>query len=222
MTRAQNQGSGEMVSGRLMSRGGALSITVLLHLGALVGFLSGLHVGLPVQLHPDAHPSDTRAPLIASIISLSDNDTAITGSTLAPLKAESIASPPIHFDVPIPTPAWQSEDDPTPSITQPAPAPGRMGLRCEIHIHQSLAGQVQAIDFGECTGDAVWQRTLLQTVERAAQLVRPAPDVQFPPVRTLTVGTDNLSPIVLAQQLSSAEMFEMQTNSNIAEVSRSR
>jgi hypothetical protein len=77
---------------------------------------------------------------------------------------------------------------------------------------------VQAIDFGECTGDIVWQHTLLQTIERAAQLVVPAADAQFPPVRTLTVSTNKLSPVMLAEQLSSTEMFENQTNPKVDDI----
>jgi hypothetical protein len=157
-------------------------------------------------------PSETVAPIVASIISLGAQDPSAKASLAAPLDAASLASMPARLDVPTSIPSWATEDEPVPATAQPAPSAGRTGLYCEIHIHQSAAGRVEAVDFGECTGDFVWQHTLLQTVERAAQLVDPTPDARFPPVRTLTVGTDNLSPVLLAQQLSSAELFEKQTS----------
>jgi hypothetical protein len=129
------------------------------------------------------------------------------------LGVEGLASVPTPADIPTSIPTWSAEDEPAPATAQPAPSAGRTGLYCEIHIHQSPAGRVEAIDFGECTGDFVWQHTLLQTVERAAQLIDPTPNARFPPVRTLTVGTDNLSPVLLAQQLSSTDLFEKQTTS---------
>ena len=198
----------------LISRGAALGVAILLHAVVLAGFLARWRLGLPVDLHhPDAHPSETLTPIIASIISLGAEDPRARASLAAPLSADGLVSVPAQPDIPTSIPSWSDEDEPAPATAQPAPSAGRTGLYCEIHIHQSPAGRVEAVDFGECTGDFVWQHTLLQTVERAAQLVDPAPDARFPPVRTLTVGTDNLSPVLLAQQLSNVDLFEKQTSS---------
>lgn len=194
-------------------RGAAFCVSVLLHAVVLAGFLAQWRLGLPVELHPDAHPSETRMPIVASIISFGTEDPRAKAALATPLGAEGLASVPTPANITTSIPTWSAEDEPAPATAQPAPSPGRTGLYCEIHIHQSPAGRVEAIDFGECTGDFVWQHTLLQTVERAAQLVDPTPDARFPPVRTITVGTDNLSPVLLAQQLSSADLFEKQTAS---------
>jgi len=201
----------EVASESLLARGVAFSIAGLVHLGVLAAFLAKAHVGLSVQLHPEAHPSDNVTPIIAFIVSQGAQGTKPTASSWPTLEKKQLASVSQEVDVPAAAPVWPAETDLTAQATQPAPSAGRTGLRCEVHIHQSLAGRVQAIDFGECIGDRIWQHTLLQTLERAAQLIQPTSDAQFPPVRTLTIDTDNLSPVVLAQQLSSTEMFEMQT-----------
>ena len=200
-----------MSRGDLLSRGGALCVAVLLHAVVLAGFLAKWQLGLPVDLHPDAHPSETRTPILASIISFGTEDPRAKASHAAPLDATGLAAKPARLDIPTSIPSWSAEEEPAPATAQPPPSAGRSGLYCEIHIHQSLAGRVEAIDFGECTGDFVWQHTLLRTVERAAQLIDPASDARFPPVRTLTVGSDSLSPVLLAQQLSSVDLFEKQT-----------
>ena len=200
-----------MTSDGLLDRGAAFGIAALIHLIFLSAFLANIKVGLPVLLHPDAHPSDRATPMIAYILSSTASGAKQMSSSLPTLKAQQLAPLSQKLDIPTPSPNWPDETDSSPQIAQPASSVGRTGLRCEVHIHQNLTGQVQAIDFGECTGDRIWQHTLLQTIERAAQLVAPSLDTPFPPVRTLTVGTDNLSAVILAQQLSSAEMFEHQT-----------
>jgi hypothetical protein len=193
------------------SRGAALCVAVLLHLVVIAGFLATWRLGLPVPQSSNAHLADVPLPVIATIISFDAGASKASASTIKPLDADSLAAPAAQFDVSVSPPAWPSEDEAAPPAAQWAPTAGRTGLHCEVHIHQSPRGRIQAIDFGECTGDAVWQHTLLRTIERAAQLVAPAPDARFPPVRTLTVNTDNLSPILLAQQLSSVELFEDKT-----------
>ena len=200
-----------MTSEGLLDRGAAFGVAALIHLIFLYVFLANIKVGLPVLLHSDAHPSDRTTPLIADILSSTGGGAKQGSSSIPTLDAKQLAPPLQKLDIPTPHPSWPDEDHSSAQMAQAAPSVGRTGLRCEVHIHQSLTGQVQAIDFGECTGDRIWQHTLLQTIERAAQLVEPSPETPFPPVRTLTVGTDNLSAVVLAQQLSSAEMFEHQT-----------
>jgi len=117
-----------------------------------------------------------------------------------------------------PVPIEIPELDPIALPTEPSSDPmkthallGSVQIRCEVHVHQSLQGQVQAIDFGVCTGDAEWQRTLIQSIEHAAELVEPTAGVSFPPVRTFTVATDSLSPVLLARQLSTIGSFVAET-----------
>jgi hypothetical protein len=191
----------------LLPRGAAFGVALLLHVVVLSGFMAKLPVGLPVQWHADAHPSDAQAPMIATILWQGTQGSKAVDSTSPTLDAKHLASTPRPVDIPTP----QAEGDVPGSNIQPTPAIGRTGLSCEVHIHQSPAGQVRAIDFGECTGDRVWQHALLQSIERAAQLMKPTPDARFPPVRTLAIHTSNVSPILLARQLSSTGMFAEQS-----------
>lgn len=70
---------------------------------------------------------------------------------------------------------------------------------------------MQAIDFGECNGDAAWQRSLIQALQSAAALVSPTSDVVFKPVRTFIFSTDSISADVMAKQLSVAEPIQVDT-----------
>jgi hypothetical protein len=197
-----------------LPRGAAFSAAVLGHILVVAAFLAQMPVGLPVELHSDAHPSDTQTPMIATLVWPGTQGPAAADPMIPTLDPRSLASQSRSLELLAPAPpVWPTEGDAPASSAQPAPTAGRAGLRCEVHIHQSITGRVQAIDFGECTGDMVWQHTLLKTIEHAAQLIEPTQDAPFPPVRTLTVGTDNLSAIVLAQQLSSTEMFDKETMS---------
>lgn len=115
-----------------------------------------------------------------------------------------------HTEVAIPALAVPSIDD----IDSAAPAtpeaskPGERGIRCEVHVHQSPQGRVEAIDFGTCTGDTAWQRSLIQSLQRAAELITPRAGNPFPPVRTFNLDTASISPLVLAQELSIAEPIQ--------------
>jgi hypothetical protein len=104
------------------------------------------------------------------------------------------------------------ETDASPDVPPSAAAiSGQIGLRCEVHVHQGPRGQVQAIDFGECNGDAAWQRSLIQALQSAVELVSPTSDVVFKPVRTFIFSTDSISADVLAKQLSVAEPIQVDT-----------
>lgn len=201
-----------MGSNRLILRSIAMCIAVLLHIAVVVGFLSGLHVGLVVRVRPEMHPSVADEPLIASIISLGVSDKPVADSIM-PLNGDDLPSIANPVEVPTTAPTtWWTEHSVASATTRPAAAVGEARLHCEVHIHQSTAGRVEAIDFGDCTRDRLWQHTLLRTLARAAQLVESSPENRFLPVRTLVVTTDNLSPILLARQLSSAELFKNETS----------
>lgn len=173
----------------------AASGAILLHAIVVAAFLSEWRVGILEERHTDVHPSDTQTPLIASIaLDGSENDSsAMTDNS------------------PQATPQLSYKSDTGSARTRTVSAVGRSLVHCEIHIHQNPKGRVQAIDFGECTADLVWQHTLMMRIERAADLVAPAPGATFPPVRTLIVNTNHLSAVILAQQLSSADSFDIQT-----------
>jgi hypothetical protein len=82
------------------------------------------------------------------------------------------------------------------------PEAGEVRILCEVHVHQGHSGDVQAVDFGACNGDSVWQRSLLRSIQQAARLITPAQEGEFPPVRILLMDTASPSPDVLARQLS--------------------
>jgi hypothetical protein len=191
-----------MEQSRLRSRVAVLCATALLHATVIAALLHKLPFGVHMLAHSNGHSTEElRLPraVIVSLEYLAGPD-GLRGR--APLNATThISLQPVPIEVaelgPIPLPSEQSADP----MSTHAPL-GSVQIRCEVHVHQSLHGQVQAIDFGACTGDAEWQRTLIQSIERAAELVEPTPGVSFPPVRTFTVETDSLSPVLLARQLS--------------------
>ena len=66
-----------------------------------------------------------------------------------------------------------------------------------------VRAKVQAIDLGQCSGDARWQRSLLQSIRNAVSLRYPNSTARaFPPVRTLVMNTLSMSAEELARQLS--------------------
>jgi hypothetical protein len=60
------------------------------------------------ELHPDAHPSETRTPIIASIVSFGIEDPGARASLATPLGAAGLASMPVRLDIPTSTPAWSA------------------------------------------------------------------------------------------------------------------
>jgi hypothetical protein len=108
-----------------MSRGAALSVAVLLHVVVVSGFLSHLRVGISVSPSCDAHSSEARMTVIASIVTFGVRDSTASPSTIKPLDADSLASPTPRIDVPVSPPAWPSEDEAVPVASQPAPTVGR-------------------------------------------------------------------------------------------------
>lgn len=205
----------------LIARAFALGIVVVLHALVLAGFLGRWRVGLATELQSDARLSEKEAPMVASIISFGAAESRIPADRGPVPDGRGLSFKQTSIDIPLRTPVWQAEDEGSGATATPPPVAGRTGLYCEVHIHQSPQGRVQAIDFGECTGDSVWQRTLLRTIEQAAQLLDPTPGAQFPSVRTLTVKTNSLSAVMLAQQLSSVELFENQTRALLGDSSHS-
>ena len=89
-----------MTSEGLLGRAATFSIAALVHLIFLSAFLGKIRVGLPVLLHPDAHPSDRATPIIAYIVSSSTNGTRTVGSSPPTLEANQLVPVSQKFDVP--------------------------------------------------------------------------------------------------------------------------
>jgi hypothetical protein len=186
----------------LRSRVAVLCATALLHATVISALLQKLPFGVHMLTYAKGHSPEELRPPRAVIVSLESFAGPHGLRGRAPFKATAdVSLQPVPIEVaepdPIPLPSEHSADSMKTHVLF-----GSVQIRCEVHVHQSLQGQVQAIDFGACTGDAEWQRTLIQSIERAAELVEPTPGVSFPPVRTFTVETDSLSPVLLARQLS--------------------
>jgi hypothetical protein len=128
----------------------------------------------------------------------------LSGSKSPPLSHRTVLGPKlraIHLDLPDLPVDHLEEITAVQGIAEPA-ASGIVPIRCEVHIHQRGDGQVQAIDFGSCNGDAVWQQQVLRNFQRAAELVTLHADRSAATVRTLTLDTSAVAPEIIAAQLS--------------------
>jgi len=185
-----------------VTHGVAATVVILLHGLMIAALTHALRLGYLVVPQPEAHVSAMAvSPLLVTFVSSVGNDKTAPALTdkdlsqgaLRDVQAEII--PPRDFTLPDDAPSVVAAR----SITSKA---GELRILCEVHIHQGRAGEVQAVDFGECTGDSVWQRSLLRSIQQAARLVSPTAEGEFPPVRTLFMDTSSPSPEVLARQLS--------------------
>jgi hypothetical protein len=181
-------------------------VTALVWQGLIIAALiSGVRPGAPLIWKPDAHsavplPQQSVVQEVAILPSMSTNaeptpplsgpavvrDSAVRALGLAVSQAEEALVAGTDLNVAAP---------PMPAVT------GDLPIRCEVHIHQNSRGQVQAIDFGVCTGDQVWQRSLLDRLQQAAGLVHPKEGASRAPVKTIVFGSDSISPEILATQL---------------------
>lgn len=186
------------------ARGVAAGVVVLLHGLMIAALMHALRLGYLVVSHPQAHSSAMVVPPVAMVMTFvasSGHDKAaapfidkdFSAGAFRDVQSEIIQ--PRDFTLP---------DTESSVVAAPGTATksGEVRILCEVHIHQGHAGQVQAIDFGECSGDSVWQRSLLRSIQQAARLVSPTEQGEFPPVRTLLMDTASPSPEVLARQLS--------------------
>jgi len=107
----------------------------------------------------------------------------------------------VHLDIPDPQKvALPIQASSIVSASSAISESGTATILCEVHVHQSLSGEVQAVDFGECNEGAMWQRSLLRSIQQAARLMS-TQEGPFPPVRTLFFNTTAVSTEVLARQL---------------------
>ena len=191
-------------SDECFTRGVAAGVVLLLHGLMIAAFMHSLRLGYLVAPHPQVRSSAMAVPpmaMVVTFVSPSGRDKTaslfidkdLSEGELRDVRAEIMQ--PLDFTLP----------ETEPSVTaapSTASESGELRILCEVHIHQGHTGQVQAIDFGECTGDSVWQRSLLRSIQQAARLVSPTEEGEFPPVRTLVLDTASPSPEVLARQLS--------------------
>ena len=188
--------------GRL-SRGAAAAVVVLLHGLIIAALMPALCLGYLVVPQSQVHLTAETGPpvaMVATFVSSSGTDKAASPfdrdpgeGALRDVQAEVIQPRDITL------PDAQSS---AAAVRSVASETGEVRIVCEVHIHQGSAGVVQAVDFGVCTGDLEWQRSLLHSIQQAARLLTPAQNGEFPPVRTLMMDTASPSPEVLARQLS--------------------
>jgi hypothetical protein len=186
------------------SRGAAAAVVVLLHGLFIAALMPAPRLGYVVIPRSQAHwaaVTDPPVALVATFFS-SPDPAGATSPDFTKDPAEG-ALRDVQVEVIQPRDI-RLPDAPSTAVAvrSIAAESGEVRIVCEVHIHQGSAGAVQAVDFGACTGDLKWQRSLLHSIQAAARLVSPIQEGPFPPVRTLMMDTDSPSPEVLARQLS--------------------
>jgi hypothetical protein len=186
---------------RLLAASAALAWQVLI----FVALLSSARPGVPLVWKPDAHsavPLPQQALIQYVAILPSSSATAQPKRQLSgPASVPKPAARPLKLadsqteDAHATRTALNAAVSPTPAVA------GDLRIRCEVHIHQDSRGQVQAIDFGACSGDEHWQHNLLDVLQQAAALIRPREGAGVAPVKTMIFDTDAISPAMLATQL---------------------
>ena len=187
-----------------LTRGGAAVAVVLLHGLMLAALTHAFRMGYLVVPHAEGYSSAMVVPpqdMLVTFVSSVGHD-----KTAAPLTDKDFskgALREVHAEIIQPQDFLLPEVE-TSVAAAPSPKPkaGEVRILCEVHVHQGHSGDVQAVDFGECNGDSVWQRSLLRSIQQAARLITPAQEGEFPPVRILLMDTASPSPEVLARQLS--------------------
>jgi hypothetical protein len=173
-----------------------------LHALVAVAFLQSGITGGPSATRLDAHSTDVLPLPVAQIAILESPPpseesppSSVTGNELARIWGPASVELPELARISLPP-------EPEVDSAKERTLAGTVQIQCEVHIHQSPRGEIQAIDFGRCLGDTQWQHSLMAAIERAAGLIHPSSTASFPAVRTLTVMTDSPSSDLLARQLS--------------------
>jgi hypothetical protein len=161
-------------------------------------------------LHSSASFGSLQSATVVAPSAVSGDSSALTVVTVLP--AETHTDHQIHVARTMPPlPRGISADLlalPDISIDSPvaaSPAAGTKIAQCEVHIHQKAHGELEAFDFGDCSGDTEWQRTLQLALEQAATLIDSSGDKAFPAVRTIVFRGDSLSVLAIANTLSTPE-----------------
>ena len=213
-----------MTKGRWQPRALAVIMALVWQVLILAALDLGARPGAPLVWQPDAHSAislpkesiieDVAITTSANSVSRTARDlnasATVNDSTDRALKhaiarADRALAKDAGVAVAVP---------PLPAVT------GDLPIRCEVHIHQDGRGQVQAIDFGVCTGDEAWQRDLLDRLEQAARLLRPSEGASVAPVTTLVFDTDSISPEILASQLMEPRALPTESHDASARVTR--
>jgi hypothetical protein len=191
-----------MERSRFGSRLASLCASATIHVAVILIFLQPRLLGAPSISSADAHSSDILPLPVAMMAAVLES----SPTQAAPHPAGDEPNPALRpIPVGIPSPSEISLPPMAEGAAVAAEEPilaGRQQIQCEVHIHQSPTGQIQAIDFGRCLGDEQWQHALMRAIEHAANLIQPSAGATFPAVRTLTVMTDAPSATLLARQLS--------------------
>ena len=188
----------------LLSRGAAAALVVLLHGLIIAAFMPALRLGYLVVPQSEAHLAAVTSPPVAMVATFvsSSGPASATSPFLDRDPAEG-ALRDVQSEVIQPRDITLPDAQPAAATARSiASENGEVRIVCEVHIHQGSAGAVQAVDFGVCTGNLEWQRSLLHSIQEAARLLSPVREGAFPPVRTLMMDTASPSPEVLARQLS--------------------
>ena len=187
-----------------LARGVTAAAVVLLHGLMLAALTHAFRVGYLIVPHAHRYSSAMVVPLqdmVVTFVSSVGRDKTSSAFTDKDLSKGALRDVQAAIIQPrdFMLPEVETSVTAAPSST---PEAGEVRILCEVHIHQGHAGDVQAVDFGECNGDSQWQLSLLRSIQQAARLVAPAQQGEFPPVRTLLMDTASPSPEVLARQLS--------------------
>jgi len=185
-------------------RASAAAVVVLLHGLIIAALMPALRLGYLVVPQPQVHLAAVTGPPVAMVATFvsSSGPVSATSPFLDKDPAEG-ALRDVQAEVIQPRDITLPDEQPSAAAVRSiASENGEVRIVCEVHIHQGSAGAVQAVDFGVCTGDLEWQRSLLHSIQQAARLLTPAQSGEFPPVRTLMMDTASPSPEVLARQLS--------------------
>lgn len=123
------------------------------------------------------------------------NDTpAASIDPVLPAKLDVVAELPKPVDVPS-----------DPIIAASSQEAGNENERCEVRVHQSPYGRVEAFELGDCRGGLAWRQTMIALMRRAAALVTPASEPKFAALRTIILVDGQISPSVVAIDLSSPD-----------------
>jgi hypothetical protein len=192
--------------GKWKARCAGLMAALVWHAVIIAALFLGARSGTSVLWKPDAHSADLLPPRsVITEVEIPLSRTSGTNQRRAPSGQVAQSKSAVHS---LRLAEAQSENElrttsesTVDAVSLPA-VTGDVRIRCEVHIHQDVHGQVQAIDFGVCTGDQLWQRNLLEQLQQAARLIRPTENAVLAPVRTLLVDSDTIAPAILAAQLT--------------------
>jgi hypothetical protein len=187
----------------LRAHGPALLLTLVIHAILIGEFVMWPGVGATASKYDrgrSTNPVRGESPLLVTLLPAETTTEKREGVP----KSGFVVSSAVDVSADISSPAYveTSNEEKPEKIVIAVPQEGDLRRSCEVHVHQNPHGAVQAVDFGECTPDDAWQKTILLAIQRSTALMKPSPLGVFPPVRTFRFESDAISTITLAEQLS--------------------